>query len=232
MVDSLTYAADAVPFPALLPLLLPSYFPDTCRVWKVTHTLNTPKSYISYTSRIVKEKSRFGINRQALDYINEIQSCFQTLVCSAVVHLMCDTKKVTVQEQHIRTTARVLLTDPLLSLAERRLDMLAGLKSLSDNIMPRRTALVEQYGLIFPPSRFRDTLLRINAEIKWRVSVASSVATATIVQVFTEFLVDHVISACQETQKRRITVDHVGTGVINAGMGRFDTRSRDKPRDP
>lgn len=198
-----------------LPLLLPSYYP-TELIQKAR--VNVPKTYISYTYRLLKQRKSIGINRQALVYINQFQVYLQEALCSAIVHLLWDTKKVTVQEHHLRTAIRVLAKNPVLLDIESRIDLLAGLGGLPDSAIPRRTVLADQYGLLFPPSRFRVVLLKISGRVKWRVSVVSSVASATAVQVFTEHVLYHAERGCLEAKKRRITVEHVQRALKSVGF--------------
>lgn len=189
----------------LIPIVGDGFFP--CTLADVDQG-SPSKSFVSYTYRLLKLRSSVGINKQALQYIDRYQGVLQESVCAAIVHLLHDIKKVTVQKSHICTVTRVLIQAPILGLIEKKLECLEKLPS-SERVVPCRATLSEEYGLVFPPTRFRAMLMRLSKQVKWRVSVASSVAAALIIQTFTEWILDAATVLCVNAKKKRITLEYV-----------------------
>lgn len=209
--QELQYPVEGMVDCRLLPIIGANYYPACTGIRDDAQdesACTLSKSYASYTYRLLKQKSTIGINKQALLCIDKYQAVLQESVCTAIVHLLHDIKKVTVQKSHICTVTRVLIANPMLASIESKLKCLEDLPT-SERVVPCRATLAEQYGLVFPPTRFRAMLIRLGEHVKWRVSVASSIAAALIIQTFTERILDTAIILCVDARKRRITTEHV-----------------------
>lgn len=206
--------ACAVAIAYLLPYISTSYYPQEAfchpkalRLSKTTDPIQW-KSYNSYTYRLLKMISCIGINKLALECINRLQMQFQDKICTTIVHILLDTRMVTVRDRHVRTATRALFVKPGLQFVE---------DSVGHNcdVVLTRAVAVGEHRLVFPPSRFRAVLLRVGGNTKWRVSVTSAINSAMVMQVFTQCILSEAAKICIYAKKRRITPDHVSSAMTS-----------------
>lgn len=204
----------------LMPVLFIRYYPREGVLRTQRPQQQQPvlyKTYNSYTHRLLKRMGTTGINKHALELVNNCQKKILDRVCKTIVHLLSDTRTVTIREEHIRTAARVVLPKRLLDKVDPRIEMVCHL----DPCHYGRQSLDRQCGLLFPPSRFRHAIAHADellAHVKWRVSVASSIAAAVLLQTFTEMLLATAIACCTSARKRRIVPCHVMEAVRANGF--------------
>lgn len=208
----LTYPrhALAVAMAFAIPYILPSYYPDMASLHDLARSDNTStKTYASYTSRLLKMISTTGISRNALEYINELQMQINRKLCSAVVHVLKDNRMVTVRDSHVMKAVYALIRQPELKQLQDRLALVKQhIASYNDNITVK-TVMVDGMPLVFPPSRFRTTLLNMTDGAAWRISVTSTILSTAVVQILSVLIIKASIAQCNATKKKRITEDHV-----------------------
>lgn len=206
----LTYPryALAVAMAFAIPYMLPSYYPDTESLILDNNYIIPTKTYTSYTSRLLKMISTTGISRNALDYINDLQVQINRKLCSAVVHVLKDSRMVTVRDSHVMKAVYALIRHPELKELQARLAFVKQ-QIASDNDFTVKTIVVDNMPLVFPPSRFRTTLLNMTDGAAWRISVTSTILSTAVVQILSVLIIRASVAQCNAAKKKRITEDHV-----------------------
>jgi hypothetical protein len=201
----------------LIPVLRSEYYPlhvYDLNTRRAANRVNSAviKNYYAYTQRLLVRICDVGINKVALRVINQHQLSFQEKICKTAIRLMLDNKIVTIRERHLRVVASVLVVEPTILTINDRLDKVRDVGQKN----PGRSLLDEHSGLLFPPSRFRTYMNQ--ADSKWRVSTASAVASAILVQVFTEMILLEAARLCRLNKKRRIIPEYIHLAMLSPAV--------------
>lgn len=183
------------------------------------------KAFHAYTYRVLKGMSNITINKHGLALIDRYLHALQNKLCRCIAHMLNDARHVTVKSKHLFMAARVVFEPPLLDTILH--DMRRTIDLYSRHSVHNRSTLTRKCELVFPPSRFRTRLNTQHHATRWRISVCSNIACASILQTFTRHLLAEAIEVCVTSKKRRILVDHVLLAVDTPAIRVLCTQLRE-----
>lgn len=201
------------------PLHIMPYLPETEWYYPISeHCQRAPrdKTFHAYTYRVLKSISNITINKHGLVLIDRYLHALQNKLCRCIAHMLNDAKHVTVKARHLFMAARVVFEAPLLCGILQ--DMKHTIELYSKHSTHSRSTLTKKCELVFPPSRFRTRLNSQHQATRWRISVCSNIACASIMQTFTKHILTEAIEVCTSSKKRRILVDHIKAAVEAPGL--------------